>query len=178
MKVYMANKLTSIFPLGIIAKGEILGQKHIDALGSETIADMVRRNVLVEIGEDEDANAKSESERINAGNDDGDAKENPGDSNPGADDHGDGETGDGETGESEEAADSEDANGNESDSEDANDDDESDGEDGDDGEGSEEIDADAMDAIVNDKPEPAPKPKSASQEKNTPPKKREGGKAK
>ena len=159
MKVYMANTFTSIFPLGIIAKGEILGQKHIDALDEATIADMVQRKVLVVVGEDEDANAKSEGEHVNTGSDGG-AKENPDNG-----DASDGDTGDGETGESKEAADSEDADN----------DAESDGED--DGEGSEEIDADAMDEVVSDEPEPAPEAKPASRKSATP-KKGEGGKAK
>lgn len=46
MAEYMANQFTSIFPFGIVAKGEFLRQEHIDALGEATLADMVKRGVL------------------------------------------------------------------------------------------------------------------------------------
>ena len=46
MTEYIANQFTSIFPFGIIARGEFLRQEHIDALGEAQLADMVKRGVL------------------------------------------------------------------------------------------------------------------------------------
>lgn len=46
MKIYIAKTMTSIFPFGIVTKGEVLQQKHLDALGEETLEDMVRRGSL------------------------------------------------------------------------------------------------------------------------------------
>ena len=46
MAEYIANQFTSIFPFGIIARGEFLRQEHIDALGEAQLADMVKRGVL------------------------------------------------------------------------------------------------------------------------------------
>ncbi len=76
MKAYMANTFTSIFPFGIIAKGEILEEKHLDALGAATVDDMVARKALkvVEVpGDEPDENAgatfaQTENE-ADAGND-------------------------------------------------------------------------------------------------------------
>lgn len=51
MMEYIANVNTSVFPLGIIAKGEKLRQDHLDALGPDTIADMVERGMLTVTGD-------------------------------------------------------------------------------------------------------------------------------
>lgn len=47
MMDYIAKVKTAIFPLGLVAKGEKLRKEHLDALGTDTIADMVRRGVLI-----------------------------------------------------------------------------------------------------------------------------------
>ena len=52
MKEYTAKVNTSVFPLGIITKGEKLRRDHLDALGPATIVDMVERGVLVVTGDD------------------------------------------------------------------------------------------------------------------------------
>ena len=53
MMEYMAKQFTSIFPFGIIAKGEILSRQYTEALGEATLDDMVRRGVLERIGRDD-----------------------------------------------------------------------------------------------------------------------------
>lgn len=53
MTEYRANRLTSIFPLGIIAKGEKLSSRHIEALGPTIIEGMVRRGLLSRIDDDD-----------------------------------------------------------------------------------------------------------------------------
>jgi len=47
MMDYIAKVKTAIFPLGLVAKGEKLRKEHLDALGADTVADMVRRGVLI-----------------------------------------------------------------------------------------------------------------------------------
>ena len=46
MKQYIAKTNTSVFPFGLIAKGETLKPEHVKALGAETVEDMVRRGTL------------------------------------------------------------------------------------------------------------------------------------
>ena len=46
MKQYIAKIHTSVFPFGLIAKGETLKPEHVQALGAETVEDMVRRGTL------------------------------------------------------------------------------------------------------------------------------------
>ena len=60
MKEYVVNRFTSIFPFGIIAKGEILTEKHLDKLGENVIADMVKRGVISAIDDVPDAETGAE----------------------------------------------------------------------------------------------------------------------
>ena len=46
MKVYKANCFTAIYPFGIIAKGEILNERHLKALDEEALGDLTRRGVI------------------------------------------------------------------------------------------------------------------------------------
>lgn len=161
MKVYMTNTFTSIFPFGIIAKGEILEEKHLDALGEATIADMVARKALKVIDVPDRKPDK-------AANEDSAGSKNPQNTGHGeaadADKDSDGQNADtDEEGETDETA------------EDGQDDEEDE---------PEEIDMDAMDEVVGDQPaevpaEPADAPteKPASRRKNTA-KKDKGGKQK
>ena len=43
---YIAAKYTSVYPLGMIAKGATLTEEQAAALGEEAIADMVERGIL------------------------------------------------------------------------------------------------------------------------------------
>lgn len=59
MVEYRANTFTSIFPFGIVAKGDILTEKQLDALGEATVNDMVVRGVLTRTGEKHDEMAET-----------------------------------------------------------------------------------------------------------------------
>lgn len=52
MKEYVANVITSVFPFGVITKGEFLTKQQIDKLGEATIADMVKRGTISVVGDD------------------------------------------------------------------------------------------------------------------------------
>ena len=68
MKEYVANVITSVFPFGVITKGEFLTKQQTDILGEEILADMVRRGVITEIGDDPDAmDANDDSPEQSAG---------------------------------------------------------------------------------------------------------------
>lgn len=54
MKEYVANVITSVFPFGVITKGEFLTKEQTDILGEEILADMVRRGVITEFGDEAD----------------------------------------------------------------------------------------------------------------------------
>ena len=143
MKVYMTNTFTSIFPFGIIAKGEILEEKHLDALGEATIADMVARNALKVI----DVPDREPDKAANEGS--------AGSENPQNTGHG-------------EAADTDkDSDGQNADTDEEGEADETAEDDpGDEEDEPEEIDMDAMDEVVGVQPAEAPvEPAEAPAEK-------------
>lgn len=49
MKEYIAKVNTGIFPYGYISPGEILQQKHVDALGDQGILDLLAWGVIEEM---------------------------------------------------------------------------------------------------------------------------------
>ena len=53
MRSYMTTCFTAIFPFGILAKGEILEEKHLEALGKAGVADMLARGAIKALDDSE-----------------------------------------------------------------------------------------------------------------------------